>query len=595
MDLLEKYLNLHPNILPRLSPDGKKIAFLKNDGQASQVWVKNIDESKNAAKLTDNSGGVLILDWYPDGQFIAFAADLNGDEKQGYYLVSADGKRTETLLEADGSYHIWGGFSPDGKYFSFAANRFGTFDFDIFIVEIETRSINKIYDGGGAFYPVSWHPQGNGLILLKIVAADANEVCYLDLNNLKIETLLAPAEPSYHNFFSWKPDASGFYLATNAERDFGGIGFFDFLTKTFSWHHTSDCDVENAALSPSGNYLSWYENREGYSKLFTQNLETKDITSSDKFPDGVIYEIKWAKNADKLAVEITSPKIIGDIWIYEPKEKSVGLITDSQITDKTERCVFPQTLRFSSFDGETVFGLLYEPDNSNDLPVIIHFHGGPAMQARPKFDAFHQFLLSHGFAILDLNYRGSTGFGKRFMRLDNKLSRKDAVRDIASAVEFIRKQPKLNAEKIALLGESYGGFMVLAGLVEFPELFACGVDIVGVSDWLTALENTLPQLRAADAEEYGDINDEKIRQFLFDLSPINHIDKIKSPLLVIHGQNDPRVPVGQALEISEKLKIKGNEIELLIFDDEGHSITKTPNRLKSWRRITEFLQNHLIR
>ncbi len=594
MELLEQYLNIYPAMLPRLSPDGSKLAFIKNDDQTSQIWITPANEFSEPKQLTSGES-LTILDWTANGEFIAFAADLEGNERQGYYLVSSDGHTKKTLLPPNDSYRIWGGFSPDGKLFSFAANRAGTYNFSIYVQEIETGETKEVHHGNGGLYPVSWHPNGNGLLLLRIIAADANEVVYLDLESGEVETLLAPVEPSYHNFFSWKQDGSGFFLATNQDRDFGGLAFFDLLKKEFSWRQTPERDVENAALSPTDKYLTWFENDGGYSKLLIENLESGEMISLENLPKGVIYEIRWAKGVDKLAIEVSSPQVAGDIWIYAPDSDKLFRATVSEKTKlENNDFIFPEIVSFPAYDSEPIYGLFYLPRKTETLPpVIIHLHGGPTMQARPKFDAFHQYLIKSGFAIFDLNYRGSTGYGKRFMRLDNQLLRKNAVNDIASAVEYLAEKGRVDKSKIALLGESYGGFMVLAGLVNFPELFVCGVDIVGVANWLTALENTTPQLMASDAAEYGDRNDDEIRAFLYDLSPINHIEKIRSPLLVIHGENDPRVPVTEARQIAESLAAEKKDVELLILSDEGHGIRLLKNRLLIYRRAAEFLTKHL--
>lgn len=593
--LLERLLNIHPAILPRLSPDGNRLAFIKSDDHASQIWLASANEFSEPRRLTGGAG-LAILDWTADSGFIAFAADLKGDERQGFYLVSADGKEQTTLLPPAFSYHIWGGFAPDGKRFAYAANRENTHDFSVYVQSLKTGETTEVYRGSGGFYPVSWQPDGNALLLLRTIAADANEVFRLDLRSGEIEALLAPDEPSYHNFFSWKSDASGFFLATNQAGDFGGLAFFDLNKKQLEWRQTPERDVENAALSPSGKYLAWFENDRGYSRLSIEDMESNSIISPADFPEGVIYEIRWAKETDKLAIELTSPQIAGDIWIYSPASDDLLRATYSENADSQSLdFVFPEMVAFPSHDGELIYALIYLPQKATGSPpAIIHLHGGPTMQARPKFDAFHQYLLKSGFAIVDLNYRGSTGYGKRFMRLDDQLLRKDAVLDLASAVEYLRSRDDIDNSKIALFGESYGGFMVLAGLSNFPDLFVCGVDVVGVADWLTALENTVPQLRASDTAEYGDCRDPKVRGFLRDLSPINHTDKIQTPLLIVHGENDPRVPVTEAKRIAEALTAERKEVDLLILNDEGHGIRLMKNRLLVSKRIAEFMSRYLL-
>lgn len=592
--MLEKYLNVQTAIVPRLSPDGTKLAFIGSMSGTPQIWITAANKFSEPQQLTF-SESVMILDWSPNGEWIAYSADNEGDERQGYFLVSSDGQRREILLAPNNTYRVWGGFSPDGKRVAFAANEAGTYDFNIYAHELKSNETKVVYQGEGGLYPVSWQPNGKGLLLLRVVAADANEVLYLDLITGKTQVLLAPEESSYHNFFSWKPDSRGFFLATNQNREFGGLAFYDLTQNEFSWLETPECDVESVALSTNGKYLAWFENNGGFSRLYIFNQKTGEIKSLENLPRGVIYEIRWAIKAEKLAIELSGPNVAGDIWIYTPDSDELfrGTVSDSAGLNPAGFTA-PEIISFTAHDGENIHGLLYLPCFSETkLPVVIHLHGGPTMQSRPRFDAFHQYLIAQGCAVFDLNYRGSIGYGKRFMRLDNRLLRKDAIVDIASAAKYLKKNKKLNGEKIALMGESYGGFMVLAGLVNFPEMFCCGIDIVGISDWLTALENTLPQLMASDEAEYGDIKNAEIRNFLFDLSPVNHIEKIQSPLLVIHGENDPRVPVSQAHQIVERLKKQGKDVEILIFEDEGHGIRKLSNRLSVYQKTGDFLKANL--
>jgi dipeptidyl aminopeptidase/acylaminoacyl peptidase len=244
-------------------------------------------------------------------------------------------------------------------------------------------------------------------------------------------------------------------------------------------------------------------------------------------------------------------------------------------------------IRYPSFDGRDVPALLYEPDAAN-APVVVNVHGGPESQSRPLFAPVTQYLLNRGYAVFAPNVRGSTGYGKEYTRLDDVYLRMDSVKDLAHAARWLRGR---GHERIAVMGGSYGGFMVLAAFTEYPELWSAGVDIVGIANLVTFLENTGSYRRALREPEYGSL--ERDRGFLESISPIHKAGDITAPLMVVHGKNDPRVPVGEAEQIVDRVKSNGGRVEYLLYEDEGHGLAKLKNRLDAYPKIVSFLDTHL--
>lgn len=259
------------------------------------------------------------------------------------------------------------------------------------------------------------------------------------------------------------------------------------------------------------------------------------------------------------------------------------------------RFTAPESLTFKARDGVELQGLLYLPKTTGGAPppVVITVHGGPTGQGRPTFDGFTEYLLARGVATFDLNFRGSTGFGKSFARLDNGRLRPNAVRDIADAIAFLQSSGRVDVSRAAVMGGSYGGYLTNAVLGEYPELFQAGVSLVGVSDWVHALENASPALKASDRIEYGDIADPQVRAFHAQLSPIRKADRITAALLVVHGANDPRDPVAESDRLVKLLREKGREVVYLRYPDEGHGIGKLPNRLHLYKTTADFLEREL--
>jgi dipeptidyl aminopeptidase/acylaminoacyl peptidase len=282
----------------------------------------------------------------------------------------------------------------------------------------------------------------------------------------------------------------------------------------------------------------------------------------------------------------------GDAWVLDLETDTTTRLTDVPKPVPRDVFVEPELHRFSSFDGESVPLFLYRPrDAQGDVPVIVYIHGGPESQYTPLFNPVIRYLVYRGYAVVAPNVRGSTGYGKRYHRLDDKRKRLDSVHDLEALYGWIASTNGLDAKRAALMGGSYGGYMVLAGLAFQPELWAAGVDIVGISSFVTFLENTAPWRRKFREREYGSLEEDY--DFLVEASPITHIDRMRAPLFIIHGTNDPRVPLIEAQQIHAALKEKGVTTELLVYDDEGHGLAKLKNRLDAYPRAADFLDRVL--
>jgi dipeptidyl aminopeptidase/acylaminoacyl peptidase len=622
---IARYLNVRSAYDPEPAPDGTRVAFRTQTTGQPQVWVARVSgdgELRAPAQITFGESATFV-DWSPTEDLIAYGTDRGGNEREGFYLISPDGTREREIVAPSESFRVWGGFSPSGRKIAFAATEPGGNDFSIYTVELNARDTTprRVYQGTGGIYVASWRPDGNALILTKTRGEDANDVLLLNLETGQAETLFAPQEASAYSSFTWTPDGRGFYMATNEGRDFMGLAFYDVRERRMRFIETPNRDVEIVSLSRDGQFLAWTENANGFSELRLRDLRNNGTGGIANLPRGVVASLKWSERAPRLAIQLTSPQVAGDIWMLDASRMEAiggrlnreqwsgrGMIT--RVTESSTAGLDPQNFRapeavsFPSHDRETIHGLLYLPASQNATstgqtsarpPVILAVHGGPTAQARPDFDAVFQYLLARGYAILDLNFRGSTGYGKRFARLDNGRLRPNAVRDMAAAVDWMERDRRVDASRVAVMGGSYGGFMTLAALTTFPERFRAGVNFVGVSNWVTALEGASPQLKASDRLEYGNIDDPSDREFFRELSPLTHVARIRAPLMVLHGANDPRDPVAEADQIVRAVRERGGTVEYLRFPDEGHGIRKLSNRIIAYRRVARFLERTLGR
>ncbi|HEX8557103.1 MAG TPA: S9 family peptidase [Pyrinomonadaceae bacterium] len=631
---IARFLNARAASAPSLSPDGRFVAFRASTTGTPQIWVAETRAGAAPRQITFGES-VTFHEWSPGGQWIAYGVDRAGNEREGFYLISPDGARERELLPPSEAFRAWGGFSRDGRRIAYAATDPGGDDFNVYTLDLGDGSPKpaRVYAGRGGVYVASWRPDGSGLLLARARGEDANDVLYLDLKTGEASPLFQPETAAAYGSFAWTPDARGFYMATDEGRDFAGLAFYDFAARKLSWVETPGRDLERVALSADGRHLAWTENAEGFSELHVRDLQSrktsllsfprtgaaaggaggsKGLTPAVALPHGVVNSLEWAANAKSsvLAVQLSGPRTPGDVWVFNPpgasgraERASPGGTALTRVTESTlagldpERFVAPEAVAFRSHDGETIHGLLYLPRGASAqarAPVVLSVHGGPTGQARPSFGAVTQYLVARGYAVLDLNFRGSTGYGKRFARLDNGRLRPNAVKDMGAAVEWLAKSGRpVDASKAAVMGGSYGGYMTYAALALLPEKFAAGVSFVGVSNWVTALEGASPQLKASDRVEYGDIDDPADREFFKQLSPITHVARVRAPLLVSHGANDPRDPVTESDQFVRAVRERGGAVEYLRWPDEGHSIRKLSNRVTAYRRVARFLERTL--
>jgi dipeptidyl aminopeptidase/acylaminoacyl peptidase len=338
-------------------------------------------------------------------------------------------------------------------------------------------------------------------------------------------------------------------------------------------------------------------NDNGYSVLHLRNVTTKRLLAlNPALPRGV-YQITWALDAPVLMVRVAGPQVAGDVWRVHARTGRTSRVTHSETGGlDPDRFVVPSEVAFKSWDAQTIYGLLYLPEGAQSetrSPVLMGVHGGPTFQARPVYNAAFQYLLTRGIAIFDLNFRGSTGYGKQFTRLDNQRLRPNAVKDMAGALDWLGGTGKIDTSRAGIMGGSYGGYMTFAAMTQLPGRFKAGVGFVGVSNWISALEGASPALKASDRIEYGNIDDPSDRAFFQTLSPLASAQNVRHPLMVLHGANDPRDPVTEADQLVAAIRKHGGDVEYLRFPDEGHGIRKLSNRIIAYRRIARFLERTL--
>jgi len=420
---------------------------------------------------------------------------------------------------------------------------------------------------------------------------------HLDLETGSTTTLTTATEPARYEQVAWHPDGAWLFLLSDVGRDFMALCSLSSTGGSVQSVVALVHDIDGLALRPDGGLLAYTVNVDGYSRLVLRDTDQGAEREPRGNLDCQILNMTWSADGTMLAFVKSGPQHPADLYVWTVDEgdepRRVTFSGHGGVPDAS--FVAPEIVRYQSFDDRHIPAYLYRPPAATSgaaVPVVIHIHGGPESQARPAFNPIFQFLVQRGFGLLVPNVRGSTGYGKAFGHLDDVERRMDSVRDIERAVAWLTEEGIADADRIAVMGASYGGFMTLASITTYPDLWAAAVDIVGLANFETFFEQTSVWRRAHRAREYGD--PVKDRNFLRSISPIHKIDRVKVPMIVIHGKNDPRVPVGEAEQIVSTVRAQGGVVDYILFDDEGHGVAKLGNRITAYEAIAAFLERHLL-
>jgi dipeptidyl aminopeptidase/acylaminoacyl peptidase len=567
------------------SPDGRRVAFITEITGVPQVWEVAAEGDSWPEQLTFHEERISYAAYSPKGDEILFGMDAGGNERSQLFLL--DDGEVKDLTSAPEAIHYPGGFSPDGRRIAYTATRRNGTDFDVFVQDLPEGEPQTVWEVSGYHTVAEWAADGNALIISRHHSNVNNDLYLLDLRSGEA-TLLTPHEgDARFSGANATPDGASVYLATDRDGEFLRLARLDLATLALEYLTPDDRDVEEVELSGDGRYLVASRNVDGYSDVLLFNGRGRRMPDP-QIPEGIVGGFEFSPDSGRLAFTLTAPERNPDVWVLDLAVGEAQRLTRSStagIPPRTFRK--PRVVRYTSFDGREIPALFHEPESAN-APVIVNVHGGPESQARPAFAPVTQYLLGRGYAVFFPNVRGSTGYGKAYTHLDDVELRMDSVRDLAHAAYWLRER---GHERIGVMGGSYGGFMVLAALTEYPDLWTAGVDIVGIANLVTFLENTGSYRRSLREPEYGSL--ERDREFLESISPIHKAENITAPLMVVHGKNDPRVPVGEAEQIVDRVQRNGGTVEYLLYEDEGHGLARLKNRLDAYPKIAAFLDRHL--
>jgi pimeloyl-ACP methyl ester carboxylesterase len=565
-DPITAYLRIRSATAPQWVADDQ-IAFLYDATGVMQLYTMTLTDHWPDQRTFEHERVLAVLG-SPDGSLV-FTRDVGGNERGRLYSQAPP----VTLAAAD-AIHTLGAFAPHGGELAFAHTERNGTDFDLAIVRLATGERRELATLSGWWVVCDWHERG---ILAAEVHSNLSHTLWLVSAETGKRTAVAPQTPPAR-FLPARFQADGrIVCATDHDADFARLARIE-IDGSINALTADDADIEDIATH--GSVVAYVENRAGTSRLVI------DDTLITGLPDGVISGITFSPDATTVACTVSPPDAPTDIHLVSRDGRSWQLTRAPRGGVRRGGLRRPTLASFASFDGLEVAYLLY---GAADTPTLCHIHGGPESQARPALNPVIQYLAARGISVAVPNVRGSTGYGARYAALDDRELRADAASDLAM---LARRLGAARGVPVGVMGSSYGGYMTLQAITRHPDLWRCAVDVVGIANLETFLEQTGTYRRRLREVEYGSLATD--RDLLRSLSPIHQVAAIRCPLMLIHGANDPRVPLNEATQIAEAVSAQGGDVTLLVYDNEGHGLARLENRIDAYPRVVAFLEHHLL-
>jgi dipeptidyl aminopeptidase/acylaminoacyl peptidase len=601
VDSAGRYSSYRGATLADWHPSRREILIATRFGDTPQLHLVKMPGGERQ-QLTFFADAVGNGTFHPNGgDYIVFSKDVGGGE--WFQLYRYNVTTGDVILLTDGkSRNLRGPWSSGGNQIAYMSTRRTGKDTDLWVMNPADPKSDRLLTqlAGGGWQPQDWSPDDKKILLTEEISINESYLWLVDTTTgAKTElTLRDEKEKIFYGDAQFSKDRKGVYVVTDKDSEFQRLSYFDLATKQLKYLTSKiSWDVEQFDLTQDGKRIAFVTDEEGVSVLHVMDTATEKEVPLPKLPVGVIGALRWHKNGRELGFSLNNARGPGDCYSLDVTTGKVERWTTSETAVKTDTFPEAELVRWQSFDGKMISGFLYKPASkfSGKRPVLVAIHGGPEGQSQPTFLGRANYYLNEmGIALIVPNVRGSTGYGKTFTLLDNGFKRDDTYKDINALFDWIASRPDLDADRVAVTGGSYGGHMTLAVSTFYSDRIRCSVDIVGMSNLVTFLEHTEAYRRDLRRVEYGDERDPKMREYLERIAPMNNIEKIKKPMFVIAGKNDPRVPVTESQQIADALKKQETPVWLLIAKDEGHGYRKKSNQDFQFYATVEFLRRYLL-
>lgn len=582
---------------PSFSPDGTQVAFVSNMSGVPQIYIMPATGGF-PEQVTALDDAVDEVDWSPTGEFLAFEVAPGGGLNTQVYVMKPDGSGMRRLTDGGKENNFMDRWSADGKILAISSNRRDPATTDSYFIDLASGKLQMVAENKGVGGVQDISRDNRFAIINRLMSRGDNNLYLVEVATGK-EALLTPHEaPGSFGSARFAPDGQAIYFISNKDRDLtafarvrlgkdGQPGDVEVIAAR------DDAEAASSVVNEQGTKVALMWNVAGKSELAFYDIKTGKAAPGPRLPAEIAGALNFSKDGSRLALVAAGSAAPQNIHVLDLKSQRFTQLSRSPHAGvDLATMVRPELLRYKADDGLELSGWLYRPkDMAGPAPIVLSFHGGPEGQERPNFSSTYQALVARGIAVFAPNVRGSSGFGKRFVNLDNGALRENGVRDIKATVDYVVGAKIADPRRIGIMGGSYGGYMVMAGLTEYPDLFAAGANLFGIVNFETFFKNTQPWMAAISKVEYG--NPETEAEMLKKLSPIHRLERLRTPTIVLHGANDTNVPVIEAEQVVEHLKRRNIPVEYVLFPDEGHGWRKTPNRIHSTVRMVSWFEKYL--
>ncbi len=585
------------------SPDAKSIAFISNMSGRNNLWIVPA-EAGFPVQLTVSDQRQTTPAWSPDGKWIAYQSDYDGDEQWDIFLVSPNTGKVVNLTRTREIAELNPTWSPDGRYLAYEVKPKTSAAYEIDVYDMVMREVKHItsetpQDKRNA-NPI-WSKDGKSIVYTQEQAKGTDSNIFIADVATGKSTLLTPHENEQLYFANdISPDGKHVLVTSNATNGYENVGLLDAATKKIAWLTKDKWEIRGHEFSPDGKRLTFSANVDGNEDIYLHDLGTGKSTAlaiAKGVNEPVGGHSAFSADGTRLLYMHNGATAPSDLWVYDLASGKSQQITHSLIAGvRSEDMVEPYLVHYPSRDGKwTISAFLYVPFNmarNGQNAAIVYIHGGPTLQIMNSFNRFVQFAANQGYMVLAPNYRGSTGYGKEFQQANLFDMGGGDLQDVLAGVDWIKQTGHLDPKKIAVMGGSYGGYLSMMAVTKAPEVWAAGVPIVPFVNWFTEIENEDPVLQQSDLATMGD--PVKNKALYEERSPINFIDQIKAPLLLLAGGHDPRCPKSETQQVVDAIRKRGGTVDSKIYENEGHGFARVENQIDAYKRVADFLLAHVV-
>ncbi|MFN0216662.1 MAG: alpha/beta fold hydrolase [Saprospiraceae bacterium] len=579
------------------SPDEQKLLVHTNETGIFNLYEINIADGSKKALTQSATESIFAVDYVPGSGDVLYSSDKGGNEISHIYLLKADGS-SKDLTPGEKEVTSFADWAKDKKSFYYSSNKRDERFFDLYQMQVGEWESAMVYENKDGYNTDAISRYGDWVALSKSITTSESQLFLCDLKTKQLKEISDPAQPGNYGTSGFSADGKTFFYTTDVGKEFSYLMQYDLATGERKTSYETNWDVMYAYQSENGKYQVIGINEDGKNKLVIRDAAGKTV-DFPAIPDGDVTAINISSSEKLMRLSVGTSKSPNDLYVYNFESKDLKRLTNNASPEiNPEDLATATVVRYKSFDGLEIPAIYYKPLNAsakNKVPALVWVHGGPGGQSRVGYSSFIQYLVNHGYAVLMVNNRGSSGYGKSFFKMDDLNHGEKDLQDCVYGKKHLQRLDYIDKDRIGIIGGSYGGYMTMAAMTFTPDEFKTGVNIFGVTNWIRTLNSIPPYWESFRKALYAELGDpttaDSVR--LHRISPLFHAQNVKSPIMVLQGANDPRVLKVESDEIVAAVKKNNVPVEYLVFPDEGHGFVKKENEMKGYSGVLSFLDKYL--